>query len=71
MKWQDISVDMKTMSTGGCLPLPQGYIHVLNHERKCIKLDFKEIFLELATNKWTVRPCPEAIYMYKVMKKIV
>ena len=23
--------------------IPQGYIHVLNHERNCIKSDFKEI----------------------------
>ena len=28
MKWQDISVDIKTLSPGGCLPLPWGYIHV-------------------------------------------
>ena len=31
-------------------PLPQGYIHVLNHEKKCIKSDLKEISLKLATN---------------------
>ena len=31
-------------------PLPSGYIHVLNHEKKCIKSDFKEISLKLATN---------------------
>ena len=31
-------------------PLPRGYIHVLNHEKKCIKSDFKEISLKLATN---------------------
>ena len=31
-------------------PLPRGYIHVLYHEKKCIKSDFKEIFLKLATN---------------------
>ena len=31
-------------------PLPRGYIHVLNHEKNCIKSDFKEIFLKLATN---------------------
>ena len=24
----DISVDIKTLSPGGCLPLPRGYIHV-------------------------------------------
>ena len=32
---------------GGCLPLPRGYIHVLNHEKNCIKSDFKDIFLNL------------------------
>ena len=32
------------------MPLPLGYIHVLNHEKKCIKSDFKEISLKLATN---------------------
>ena len=32
------------------MPLPQGYIHVLNHEKNPIKSDFKEIFLKLATN---------------------
>ena len=25
-------------------PLPRGYIHVLNHEKKCLKSDFKEFF---------------------------
>ena len=31
-------------------PLGGGYIHVLNHEKNCIKPDFKEIYLKLATN---------------------
>ena len=66
------------------MPLPRGYIHVLNHEKKCIKSDFKEISLKLATNGLSdnaflltskfcplgpVCPCPGAIYMYKIMKK--
>ena len=74
------------MSPWGCLPLPRGYIHVLNHWKICIKSDFKEIVLKLATNEWndetflltsnccplgTVCPCPGAIYMYKIMKKII
>ena len=29
---------------------PRGCIHVLNHEQNCIKSDFKEISLKLATN---------------------
>ena len=32
------------------MPLPQGYIHVLNLGKKCLKSDFKEISLKLATN---------------------
>ena len=37
----------------GCLPLPWGYIHVLNHEKNCIISDFEDIFLKLATNEWS------------------
>ena len=32
------------------MPLPGGYIHVEKHEKMCIKSEFKEIFLKLATN---------------------
>ena len=53
-------------------------------KKNCIKSDFKEIFLKLATNdrsdkmfllkskfrlQGVVSPCPGAIYMYKIMKK--
>ena len=41
----------KICPLGAVCPLPQGYIHVLNHEKKCIKSDFKDISLKLATNK--------------------
>ena len=34
-------------------PLPRGYIHVLNHEKYCIKSDFKDISWKLATNEKT------------------
>ena len=40
----------KLCPLGAVCPLPRGYIHVLNHEKKCIKSDFKEISLKLATN---------------------
>ena len=40
----------KLCPLGAVCPLPQGYIHVLNHEKHCIKSDFKEISLRLATN---------------------
>ena len=35
---------------GAVCPLPRGNIHVLNHEKICIKSDFKEISLKPATN---------------------
>ena len=47
------SVDIKLLPPGYCLPLPQGYIHVSNHEKNCIKSDFKEISLKLATFGWS------------------
>ena len=41
----------KLCPLGAICPLPWGYIHdVLKHEKKCIKSDFKEISLKLATN---------------------
>ena len=40
----------KLCPLGALCPLPQGYIHVLNHVKNCIKSDFKEISLKLATN---------------------
>ena len=40
----------KLSPLGAICPLLRGYIHVLNHEKKCIKSDFKEISLKFATN---------------------
>ena len=40
----------KLCPMGAVCPLPRGYIHVLNHEKSCIKSDFKEISLKLAIN---------------------
>ena len=40
----------KLCPLGAVWPLPWGYIHVLNHEKNCIKSDFIEISLKLATN---------------------
>ena len=40
----------KLCPLGAVCPLPQGYIHVLSNEKKCIKSDFKEISLKLAKN---------------------
>ena len=50
MKWQDMSVDIKTLSLGIDCPCP-GAIYMYKIMKKiCIKSDFKEIFLKLATN---------------------
>ena len=35
---------------GVVCPLPWDYIHVLKHEKNCIKSDFKEIFFLIVTN---------------------
>ena len=40
----------KLCPLGAVCPLPWGYIHVLSHGKKCIKSNFKEISLKLATN---------------------
>ena len=40
----------KLCPLGAIYPLPRGYIHELNYKKKCIKSDFKEISLKLATN---------------------
>ena len=42
----------KLCPLGTVCPLPRGYIHILNQKKKnCIKSDFKEISLKLATNR--------------------
>ena len=40
----------KLCPLGAVCPLLRGYIHVLNHEKNCIKSDFKELSLKLVTN---------------------
>ena len=40
----------KLCPLGAVCRLPRGYKQVLNHEKKCIKSNFKEISLKLATN---------------------
>ena len=41
----------KLCPLGAVCPLPWGCIDVLNHEKYCIKSDFKEMFFNLATNE--------------------
>ena len=65
MKWQDISVDIKTLSPGGCLPLSRGLTLTYFTARsnlvsyafvweKCKTMDFSETIvvydLKLATD---------------------
>ena len=40
----------KLCPLGALCHLPRGCIHVLNHGKNCIKSDFREISLKLATN---------------------
>ena len=54
MKWQDISVDIKTLSLGAVCPCPGLYTCIKSckkEKKNCIKSDFKDIFLKLATNE--------------------
>ena len=50
--WSDkkFLLTSKLCPLGAVCPLHRGYMHVLNHEKICIKSDFKEIPLKLATN---------------------
>ena len=83
-KWQGLSVDIRILSTKGCLPLPLGYIRGRTL-KMCIKSELKESCLKLATDGWSGKgflltskvcpqevfcPCPGAIYMYKVIKNV-
>ena len=67
------------------MSLPRGYIHVERYDKMCIKSEFKEICLKLATNgrsdkgflltskvcpKGVFCPCPGAIYLYKIIKNV-
>ena len=48
-KWLEVSVDIKILYLG-CLPLICGCTHLLNHAKKCIKSEVKEILFKLAAN---------------------
>ena len=70
----------KLCPLGAVCPLPRGYMHVLNHEKKCIKSEFKDICFKHATNERSdttflltsklcllgavFAPCTGAIYIY-------
>ena len=45
---QAVSIDIKLLSPGSCLPLTGGYIHLSTHEKKCIKSrGWRDFFLNL------------------------
>ena len=44
-KWQEVSVNIKTLSPRGCMPLPQSCIYILNHEKKIVKNQTSKGFL--------------------------
>ena len=67
----------KPCPLGAVCPTASGLYACINHEKNCIKSDFKEISLKLATNGdkvflliskfcplGAVCPCPGATYMY-------
>ena len=84
MKWQPISVDIKTLSF--VCPCPWAiYIYKIR-KKNCLKSDFKKIFLKLATDdqsdkmfllkskfhpQGVVSSCPRAIYMHKIIKNCI
>ena len=46
-KWQGLSVDIRILSTKGCLPLPRAIYIWKNIKKMWIKSEFEEIFLNL------------------------
>ena len=48
--WSDKNFLLTSILCRAVCPLPRGYIHVLNHEKNCIKSGLKEISFKLATN---------------------
>ena len=79
MSKMNLSVDIRILSTKGCLPLPLGYLHAEKRNKMCIKSELKEICLKLATNGRSnkgflltskVCRCPRAINMYKIIKNV-
>ena len=56
LKWHEVSVDIKMLSPGVCLPMICGYIHVLNHEKMCKSQKLKSFFLNLQHMTKVMRP---------------
>ena len=76
----------KNSDPKGLSALARGLYTCIKHEKLCIKSDFKDICLKLATKgqsdkafpltsgfcpQRVVCPCPRAIYMWKNIKKCV
>ena len=51
-KWQGFSVDIRILSTKGCLPLPRGYIHVEKNIKNVYKIRTQTDLFETC-NKWS------------------
>ena len=77
-KRKGLSVFIKILCPICCLPLPGAVYMWKNKKKTCLKSDFKDIVLNLATNgqsdniniwpQGVVCPCAGAIYMYKSIK---
>ena len=55
-KWQEVSVDIKTSSPGGCMLLSRGFIHVLNHEKNVKNQTSKRFLWNLQQMGKVIRP---------------
>ena len=78
-KWQEVSVDIKTLSPGGCMPPVPGLYTCIKSWKTLYKIRLQRDFLKLASNDQSDKmflltskfrpqgvfsPCPGAIYMY-------
>ena len=87
-EWSDkiFLLTSKLCPLGAVCPCPGATYMYRIMKKKCLKSDFKEIFLKLAANNLSdkmflltsrfrsqevVSPWPGAIYMYKIMKKCI
>ena len=52
LKWQEVSVDIKILSPGGCPPLGCGYIHLLNHEKMSMKSEVEQMTKVMRPSCW-------------------
>ena len=70
MKWQDISVDIKTLSPGGCLYKIRLQRDVFETCNKWPKWHDVSVDIKILSTG-VVCPWPVAIYIYKIMERCV